>query len=322
MWLPARKTRDLRRHIKCTSRRWLLKEFLCKICGAATEESGAKIGKWKQRPFHLRRCPKCGYAFISDPLADYDEIYSPEYYAGHGADPLLDYIYELEYPAKSIRMYEWRGIRTAVSSLCKVGPNTNWLDFGCGNGGLVRYCRDACRIVGFEKAGWIRDQSTKHGIPVLTEVELEPLSGTFDIVTAIEVLEHVGEPVEFLRTIRGLLRPGGLFFCTTGNPAPHRSNLIEWPYVLPETHISFYEPETLSRALRTAGFRPEYRGYLPGYTDIMRFKTLKNLMRFRLLENLHPFKRAAWHEVIPWELTGRILDRKLKILAHPIAWAE
>lgn len=261
--------------------------------------------------FHLRRCPECGFAFISDPLTDYAAIYSAEYYCRRGVDPLVDYVFELECPGETIRVSEWRGVRQAVDSLVKLHPHTNWLDFGCGNGGLVRFCHDDCRIVGFE-TGWICDKSRELGIPVLREDELARLAGSFDIVTAIEVLEHVENPPEVLRSIRRLLKPGGLFFYTTGNARPHRKRLIDWPYVLPETHISIFEPDTLARALSDTGFRPEFRGYLPGHTDIIRFKVLKNL---------RVFKRAAWHEAVPWELIGRTIDWRLKITGHPIAWA-
>jgi SAM-dependent methyltransferase len=284
----------------------------CKICGAATQNAGSKTGKWEKRVFHFRHCPQCHFTFISNPWTDFDEIYSPEYYDGRGADPLLDYVSELERPAETIRLYEWRGIRQAVSSLIPLNSNTHWLDFGCGNGGLVRYCRNDCRIVGFE-TGWIRDRSSAHGIPILDRVDLAPLAGTFDVVTAIEVLEHVEDPLEVLRTIRRLLKPGGLFFYTTGNAQPHRGRFTRWSYVLPETHIGFFEPDTLSRALRATGFRPENRGYLPGHTDIIRFKILKNLRLFR---------RTAWQDAAPWETLGRTVDWWLKITGHPIGWAE
>jgi len=246
-------------------------------------------------------------------VIDYAEVYSSDYYNGRGADPLVDYVFELEFPGKTIRLHEWQGIQQVIASLHNFDLSTNWLDFGCGNGGLVRHCRDACRIVGFESSSWMRDKAREHRIPILGEGDLAPLAGSFDIVTAIEVLEHVEDPVEVLRAIRRLLKPGGLFFYTTGNAQPHRKNLIEWPYVLPETHISFFEPDTLCRALRAAGFRPEFRDYLPGHTDIIRFKVLKNLRQL---------KRAAWHDLVPWQLLAPLIDSRVKITRHPIAWAE
>lgn len=54
-------------------------------------------------------------------------------------------VYELEHPEATVRQYEWRGIQRLVVHLCPLTAETQWLDFGCGNGGLVRYvriCRD------------------------------------------------------------------------------------------------------------------------------------------------------------------------------------
>jgi SAM-dependent methyltransferase len=191
--------------------------------------------------------------------------------------------------------------------------STTWLDFGSGNGGLVRYCQkqNLCRVVGFEE-GAIRDDAARHGIPFLNRDELERRVGTFDVVTAIEVLEHIENPLEALRQIRSLLRPGGVFFLTTGNAEPYRASLLDWQYVIPEIHISFYEPETLRQALLCTGFRPEFRGYLPGFTDIIRFKILKNL-RIR--------HRATWQDLLPWPLLARLADARYRVSSHPIAWA-
>jgi SAM-dependent methyltransferase len=286
----------------------------CKICGARTDDLGAKQGGFKREMFVLRRCRRCGFAFIANPWTDYQAIYSDAYYAGEGADPLVDYLFELEHPEHTVRHYEWRGILTAVNSLVALTPSTYWLDFGCGNGGLVRYCRNAapCRIVGFEQ-GAIRSKAVEHGIPLIEEREMLTLRGAFDIVTAIEVLEHVEDPIHVLREMRALLKPGGLLFCTTGNPQPHRKRLIQWRYIIPESHISFFEPESLRLALEQTGFQPESRGFLPGFTDIIRFKILKNL---------HVRHRSAWERTLPWAPLTRLVDWRLKITAHPIAWAR
>lgn len=48
---------------------------------------------------------------------------------------------------------------------------------------------------------------------------------SFDIVVAVEVLEHVDEDALFVRNVKGLLRKGGVFLMTTPNgdatPVPH-----------------------------------------------------------------------------------------------------
>jgi SAM-dependent methyltransferase len=223
-------------------------------------------------------------------------------------------MFELHNPNKTVRQYEWRGIVEAVRSCIALGPDVRWLDFGCGNGGLVRHCVEhlACSVWGYED-GWIRDQAVNLGIPLMTRDALDSAVGTFDVVTAIEVVEHLVDPLTELRRIRSLLKPGGLLFITTGNAAPHRERLFEWGYFLPEVHISLFEPRTLARALGESGFRAEFRGYLPGFDDIIRFKVLKSL-------GFHT--TSPGERVVPWKILSRIADKKSRVTAHPIGWAE
>lgn len=198
-----------------------------------------------------------------------------------------------------------------VDALTDLGPDASWLDFGCGTGGLVEYIREnvGCAAFGYER-GWAADQLA---IPVLDDGALDKHAGTFDVVTAIEVIEHTVEPVDFLRRLRTLLRPGGLLFLTTGNSQPYRHKLERWRYVVPEIHLSFFEPSTLALALQAAEFQPVWPGWSPGYVDILRFKILKNLRIKR---------RSPIEAVMPWRLLARMADARVQLSAHPVGVAD
>lgn len=282
----------------------------CKLCGSPTILLGTKRGKITDRLFHLRRCLNCQFAFVADPWTDYQAIYSEDYYRGLGADPYVDFGFESEHPETTIRVYEWRGILTNIQKLTSIRPETRWLDFGCGQGGLLQYCsrRVKAQYFGFEE-GWVQGEPS--GFTLLRTPDLLDGAGRFDIITAIEVFEHIENPLETLAWIRKLLKNGGVLFLTTGNPQPHWRRFLEWEYVYPEIHISYFEPATMQLLLTRAGFRPEFRRFLPGYSGILRYKILK---RLGLRE------QRFWEKVLPWPLISRAVDLHLKLSYQPIAW--
>jgi SAM-dependent methyltransferase len=228
---------------------------------------------------------------------------------------LAHYRFELEHPEKSIRSYEWKGIANVVNELTgESGSVRRWLDFGCGNGGLVRHLREreVADAVGFDEGSIVADARAR-GIPILNPGDLVDQEESFDVVTAIEVIEHTLDPVAELRRIRRMLRPGGLLFLTTGNAEPYANRLSHWRYVVPEIHISYFEPRTLERALTSAGFRPERCSRGGGFNEILKFKLLKNL-RVR--------RRSPLTDWLPPSLIGPIADRLTRLSHHPIGWAS
>jgi SAM-dependent methyltransferase len=258
------------------------------------------------------RCDTCGFGAIADPWTEFDRIYDDAYYAGEGADPLVDYAFELAHPQRTIRTWEWEGIARVVQSLGSGAVGARWLDFGCGNGGLVRHLRQHHGVdaVGFEEGAMVR-QLSHHGIPHIARDEIAA-AGPFEVITAIEVLEHVLDPVAELRLMAQALAPGGVLFATTGNAAPFRAKLAEWRYVVPEIHVSFFEPMTLARAYEQVGLAVQWPGFVPGWEGIYKFRVLKNL-RLR--------RRNLFTRAIPARPLALAADRYVALSAHPVGRA-
>lgn len=220
---------------------------------------------------------------------------------------MVDYVAELE-AATTIRDYEWRGFLNIVSHVAAPIAGKKWLDFACGNGGLVRAGRSrGLDVVGFEE-GWIADHARAAGIPILTRDELNGQAGQFDVITAIEVIEHVAEPLEVFRLIRRLLKPGGIFYAMTNSAVPFRDSMLTWRYVRPEIHIGFFEPENLALALRATGFDVKWPGFLEPYADVI---------RFRVLKNIGAKAPAAWHSLVPWSVLAPIVDQRYGVSSLP-----
>jgi SAM-dependent methyltransferase len=279
----------------------------CPICGSPAFPAGTKRGRRTRRIFSLRQCGDCGYAFVEDPWTDYANIYDEDYYRGRGSDPMVDFAFEVSEPGRTIRRYEWAGIERAVRSLAP-GP-AKWLDFGSGNGGLVRHLRSLgyAEAYGHDTGAWSA-KAKSEGIPILNAAELEIHAGTFDVITAIEVLEHLVDPLEALGFLRRLAKPGALLFATTGNAATAPARLCNWAYAEPEIHVSYFTPRSLGLAMRRCGFEPFYPGRVPGWEQIIRYKLLKNLgmKRTGILER-----------ALPWSWIAPFLDRKYGLTAQP-----
>lgn len=277
----------------------------CPVCGGVTAEAGSVTGRFVVREFHLRTCDTCHFGYVVDPLEDFSVVYSADYYRGEGADPLVNYVDEVTNPEDTIRVYEWRGVLGAVGAIVPISRDTRWLDLGCGLGGLVTYLRDrGVDAVGADE-GWGVEWCRDHGIPT---VDAMTTTEHFDIITSVEVIEHIPDPVPFLRRAHDLLKPGGLLWLTTGNAEPWRGRLADWRYVIPEIHVSFFEPGTMDEAMRRAGLVPSRPQVATGHADIVRFKVLKTLRRDR---------RDTVERLVPWGIASHLIDRRYGAMRHP-----
>jgi SAM-dependent methyltransferase len=248
---------------------------------------------------------------VENPWTDYDQIYDQAYYEGRGSDPLINFALEFESGPSSVRVYEWRGWDRLVHA--GTPTSVKWLDFGSGCGTLVRYLRQQGRdeVYGFDTGAW-SDRARASHIPILTERELESHAGSFDIVTAVDVVEHVVDPLSTLRLCRRMLKPGGRLIPVTQNALIAPPEFVRWSYVLPEIHVSFFTPEAMSRALVQTGFMPHPFPRNAGWRDII---------RSRILKNLGIQKRSLWEQAMPWPILSRLADAKFKMSGLPIGQA-
>lgn len=144
------------------------------------------------------------------------------------------------------------------------------LDIGCG-GGLA--CEPLARL-GAEVTGADADATAivaaknharESGLDIrYINAPAEDIHEKFDVILALEIIEHVTDPAAFIQSIAILLRPGGLAIFSTLNRTPRSFALgiVAAEYILrwvprgTHTWKKFIRPSELAAFCREAGLMP------------------------------------------------------------------
>jgi len=161
------------------------------------------------------------------------------------------------------RTHWWfRGRRTIVLGLLAdrlEGSPLDVLDFGCGTGGMLDGLGRFGHVVGVDADVRAVELSRSRGHDVrhiVGDASLPFDDGSFDAVTALDVLEHLREDVAALRELRRVLRPSGVLLATV----PAFQSLWGDQDVVSH-HFRRYRAPQLASRLRDAGFEVERTTY-------------------------------------------------------------
>jgi 2-polyprenyl-3-methyl-5-hydroxy-6-metoxy-1,4-benzoquinol methylase len=186
----------------------------------------------------LMRCSRCGLVFSE---AEVDVFDSPRYeYYGQRVDwpeeRLYDPITESRYSELLGRLEDMVGGRRL-------------LDVGCGAAHLVRVAMDrGWTALGIDLSPSAIELARRWGINVeVADFMSQEVSPDYDVITMIEVVEHLSQPAHFLKRAEEVLKPGGLLYLTTPNfeSLSRRALGERWRVINPE-HLSYFSTRSLA----------------------------------------------------------------------------
>ena len=145
------------------------------------------------------------------------------------------------------------------------------LELGCATGALIKMLRNVGReAYGIDISSYAISKSDKNVKSYLycLDVETEKLpfkEGFFDMIVAIDVLEHVAKITYTLHMLSNLLRQGGFLLVTVPKPLPEAWNDL--------THINVWTEDIWCKLFTDERFHPlplnaDYPTILKAYVDI------------------------------------------------------
>lgn len=145
------------------------------------------------------------------------------------------------------------------------------LDVGCGGGILAEgMAAQGAQVLGIDMAGAALEVARLHSLETGVELEYRQVTveslaaeqpGQFDLVTCLEMLEHVPDPASVIRACATLVKPGGhvVFSTLNRNPRSYLFAIVGAEYLLKllpkgtHDYKQFIRPSELAAWSRDAG---------------------------------------------------------------------
>ena len=233
----------------------------CYLCGKPNLE----VIRTKLR-YDIRRnvlkCRECGLVFLEKKERnlrgyyekDYRKLYSPVI----GKEVSSGERFDIYLPFQKSRIEDIKPY---------LNPNMKALEIGCASGYFLYALRDLvqeCVGIEFNKSD-VEFAQKKCGVKIYdrpieeTDIPLE----YFDIVFMLYVVEHLEDPIQFLRTVRKYIKPGGYIYMEVDNINDSLLSIYgieEYAdFYYREPHIFYFSPKTLKNVVEKGGFVGEIK---------------------------------------------------------------
>jgi len=221
----------------------------CPLCGRG---QSSLFDRRKFRGFEVVNvlCKNCGLVYQTPRMtsAELENFYQEKYreiYQGSEGPNERDLMIQNARAKYLVNLIEDMGIE-------EIG---RYVDIGSSAGLLMEEVHNAyqCFMVGIEPGAAYREYAQERGLTIYTDLNrlLENEQQKFDLVSMIHVLEHVSQPVDYIRHLRDdLLNAKAKLLIEVPNLYAHDCFEV--------AHLSSFSQDTLTQVLKKAGFRILY----------------------------------------------------------------
>ncbi|HPR64993.1 MAG TPA: class I SAM-dependent methyltransferase [Thermoanaerobaculia bacterium] len=177
----------------------------------------------------------------------------------------------------------WVKRKRMVRALPLINPEDFVLDLGCGLGEIVPLLPEGVNYMGVDRDSYMVEHNREvyPGFSfLLSDLASDPFpEGPWTVILCLAVLEHLDDPLSFLKKCKPCMKEGGRVIITT--PHPRTRLLHGWMSKMrllsrhaDEDHETFLHRPVLEKMAREAGYAvQEYTPFLMGMNQ---FIVLKN----------------------------------------------
>ncbi len=223
----------------------------CYFCNGQNFRPHSEATYWLEFSLHFVECETCRLIF-ANPMPNLQTI--------HEGNRALN----IHHQSRGT-LSQYRGGKEFTLFLNKIAAEGILLDVGCAEGFFLlgvqensRWKAEGVEIIdsAVEFARTRLGMTVYHG----TLDTLENMSGRFDFIRMNNVIEHVQDPVLFLKKANQLLKTSGRVYGSTPNGFQdghflQTANQRGFKFNLLENHFFYYHPRTLRKMFEVCGFR-------------------------------------------------------------------
>lgn len=221
--------------------------IVCPLCSTKAEKK-----LYQEGDYCMVRCLRCGFIYQNPRPAQQELLNAYQTYLPETEE-------EIEAWGRMMEPVFRRGADLIERHISQ----GRLLDVGSGYGFFLALMQSrGWEVMGLEVSPTGADYGRKRwGLSILPQPWEQALfpEGEFDVVTAFYVIEHLPDPLAFLREVHRIVRPGGMILLRYPHTTPIkailslmriRNRLYHLPF-----HLSDFSPRTMRRALEQSEFR-------------------------------------------------------------------